>query len=168
MLRNPYIVGVERFEAPVFSSDQSFSRIEQTAHFCLLLWQHFQPELRTMRYTLNCDHVADSVIEFAQPPHYEELIAFDTRDAQQIDIEFISQQPAATRKDLQTHVAQRDEHFPAFLEVFIPLPARHPQAEIPYPRHASQDHLVIWCKPNLLPKVTALWERAAALLANQP
>ena len=166
MLRNPYIVGVERFEAPVFSSGQSVSRIEQAAHFCLLLWQQFQPELRTMRYTLNCDYAADAFKEFAQPPHYDELIAFDTGDAQQIDLEFISQQPAATRRDLQTPSAQRDEHFPAFLEVFIPLPRSQPQAEVPL-HDASTDHLVIWCRPNLLPKVTALWERAAVPLANQ-
>jgi len=167
VLRNPYIVGVERFETPVFSSSQSAYRIEQAAHFCLLLWQQFQPELRTMRYTLTCDHDADSVKEFAQPPHYDELIAFDMDDAQQIDIEFISQQPAATRRDLQTHLGQGDEHFPAFLEVFIPLPDSQSQPRTASPRDTSNERLVIWCRPNLLPKVTALWERAAAMLANQ-
>ncbi len=166
MLRNPYIVGVERFEAPVLSSGSSAARIEHVAHFCLLLWQHFQPELRAMRYTLTCDHTDDLVKEFAQLPQYDELTAFDTDDAQQIDLEFISQQPAATRRELQTSSGQRNEHFPAFLEVFIPLPDNRPQSGTSSARDASKDHLVIWCRPNLLPKVTALWERAASSPIN--
>ena len=169
MLRNPYIAGVERFEAPFFTSRQAnepFHPLEQAAHFCMLLWQQFQPELRTIRYTLTCDRLADTTIEFSQQPRYDELIDFDLRDAQQIDIEFISLHPSATGKDLPAHVAQKDEHFPAFLEVFIPLCHQQPQPRDLSPEDTSKGHLVIWCRPNLLPKVTSLWERAASLLVN--
>ncbi len=170
MLRNPYIAGVERFEAPFFTNNQPGEpahRIEQAAHFCLLLWQQFQPELRTMRYTLNCDHLADSTKEFAQLPRYDELIPLDTDDAQQIDIEFISQQPAPTGRDLHPRFAQSDDYFPAFLEVFIPL-RHHQPPESSSPDRPAQDRLVIWCRPGLLAKVTTLWEHAATLLVNQP
>jgi hypothetical protein len=169
VLRNPYIAGVERFEAP-FSIDRQTSepsqRLEQAAQFCLLLWEQFQSDLRAMRYTLNCDRQDDTTIEFAQQPPYAELIEFDLHDAQQIDIECISQQASATGKDLPAHSSPKDEHFPAFLEVFIPLSLQMPQPKTLSPEDASGGHLVIWCRPNLLPKVTSLWERAASLLAN--
>ena len=169
MLRNPYIAGVERFEAP-FSTHRQTSdpsqRLEQVAQFCLLLWEHFQAELRAMRYTLNCDHQDDTTFEFVQQPSYAQLIEIDLRDAQQIDIECISQQPSATGKDLPARSTSKDEHFPAFLEVFIPLSHQMPQPRMLSPEEASGGYLVIWCRPNLLPKVTSLWERAASLIAN--
>src|SRR5262245_41499371 len=122
------------------------------------MWQQFQPELRAIRYTLNRDLQADTTIEFSQQPRFDELTNVETNDFQQIDLEVLSQQPAATVKDLHPKFGQKEEHFPAFLEVFIPLQQNPPQ---------SEGHLVIWCRPNLLPKVTALWEHAAALLVNQ-
>jgi hypothetical protein len=171
VLRNPYIAGVERFEAPFSTSRQTSEPsqfLERAAHFCLLLWQQFQPDMRTMRYTLNRDYLADITIEYTQQPRFDELVHFEARDIQQIDIEFISQHPAATGRDLHPHFGQRDEHFPAFLEVFIPLRQSHPQPGTASPEYFAEGHLVIWCRPNLLPKITALWEYAATLLINQP
>jgi hypothetical protein len=171
VLRNPYIVGVERFEAPFSASAQAgevFHRKEQAARFCLLLWRQFQPELRTIRYTISGDDLADTTVEFAGQPRYDELITLDANDARQIDIEFISQQPTPTGKDLHPAFKGKDEHFPAFLEVFIPLSQNHPQSETPALEYFAEDHLVIWCRPNLLSKVTALWERAAVAPFNRP
>lgn len=169
MLQNPYIAGVERFEAPFFTSKQEgrLSPLEQAAHFCILLWQHFQPDLRTIRYTLNRDLLADITVEITQQPEYDDLINFEIRDAQQIDLECVSLQPAKTSRDFHTRFGQKEEHFPAFLEVFIPLHHHHPQTEAISSESLPADRLVIWCRPHLLPTVTALWEQAAALLANR-
>ncbi len=176
MLRNPYIAGVERFEVPfstIPQANEPSHPIEQAAQFCLLLWQQFQPELRLVRYTLNRDYQADTTREFTRQPRLDELLNFDLQDAQQIDIELISQQ-AAIGRNQPANFAQRDEYFPAFLEAFIPLRRNHPQPGTTSFEYGSEDvfepasasHLVIWCRPNLLPKVTTLWERAAALLVN--
>ncbi|HEU5370007.1 MAG TPA: hypothetical protein VFU69_16150 [Ktedonobacterales bacterium] len=174
MLRNPYIAGVERFEVPFSISPQANEpsrQIEQAAQFCLLLWQQFQPELRLARYTLNRDCQADTTREFTRQPRLDELLNFDLQDTQQIDIELISQQTSTGRNRLANFW---DEHFPAFLEVFIPLHHNHPQpgtTSFEYVSEyifepASEGLLIIWCRPDLLPIVTALWERAAALLVN--
>jgi hypothetical protein len=167
LLRNPYVAGVERFEASFSTSlqaDEPLNCQERAAHFCLLLWRQFQPELRTLRYTMNCDYLPDTIVEFAQQPRYDELVNVDASNAQQIDIECIGQQSVSTGGGF----GQRDEHFPAFLEVFIPL-RDHPIQSAAVPSndaHCSGDRLVIWCQPPLLPKVTTLWERAGALLLN--
>lgn len=172
MLRNPYIAGVERFEVPFsvsFQVNEPSHQIGQAAQFCLLLWQHFQPELRTVRYTLNRDYQADTTREFTRQPRFDELIDFDLQDAQQVDIELISQQTADSRNRVASF-AQGDEHFPAFLEAFIPLCRNQSQPGTTsfddVSEQVSESHLVIWCRPNLLTKVIALWESAAALLVN--
>jgi hypothetical protein len=169
VLRNPYVAGVERFEAPFFTNHQENgpAPLEQAAHFCILLWQQFQTELRAFRYTLNRDLLADITIEFTQQPSFEELINVETHQAQQIDLELISQRPASTSKDMYNRFGQMDEHFPAFLEVFIPLHHNDPQPGATPAQALPESRLVIWCRPNLLPKVTALWERAATLLVHQ-
>jgi hypothetical protein len=173
VLRNPYIAGVERFEVPFAASPQANEpshQVEQAAQFCLLLWQHFQPALRTMRYTLNRDYQADTTREFTQEPHRSELINFDIHNAQQIDIELTSQQPAATSKHLPIHFAQGGKSLPVFLEVFIPLYRAHAQSGTAsfesVPESVPESRLVIWCRPDLLPQVITLWQRAAALLVN--
>lgn len=169
MLRNPYIAGVERFEAPLSTNHQSGGPLplEQAAHFGILLWQQFQTELRAFRYTLNRDLLADITLEFTQQPSFDELINVETHEAQQIDLELISQRPTSTSKDMYHRFGPQEEHFPAFLEVFIPLHRSHPPAGAASPQSVSEDRLIIWCRPNVLPKVTALWERAATLLVNQ-
>jgi NACalpha-BTF3-like transcription factor len=173
VLCNPYIAGVERFEVPFSASPQAnepFHQLEHAAQFCLLLWQQFQPALRTMRYTLNRDYQADAAREFTQEPHRSELINFDIDNVQQIDIELISQQTAISSRNPPAHLSQRGEHYPAFLEVFIPLHRNHAQPETSssgyVSEYVSESRLVIWCRPDLLPNVIALWERAAALLVN--
>jgi hypothetical protein len=172
VLRNPYIAGVERFEVPFpasFQVNEPSHQIGQAAQFCLLLWQHFQPELRTVRYTLNHDYQADTTREFTRQPRLDELIDVDLHNAQQIDIELISQQAAISR-NLLASFPQRDEHFPAFLEAFIPLRRDQPQpGTTPFDsvsEQVSESHLVIWCRPDILTKVIALWECAAAFLVN--
>ncbi len=169
MLRNPYVVGVERFEAPLFTTNQESGQfpLEQAAHFCILLWQQFQTELRAFRYTLNRDLLADITLEFTKQPSFEELISVETLDAQQIDLELISQRPATTSKDMYNRFGPQDEHFPAFLEVFIPLHTSPAPSRAAASSPRGESRLVIWCRPHLLPKVTALWERAATLLVNQ-
>ncbi len=170
MLRNPHIAGVERFEAPFSINSLADGRVQRkalAAQFCLLLWQHFQSEVRTIRYTINSDHLEDTTVEFTQQPRYEDLLKVDTSQAQQIDIECIGQQPSPSRRDAPVSFGSKDDYFPAFLEVFIPLSHTHTQVEPPPPDHFIRDHLVIWCRPHLLPEITALWEQAVSLLINQ-
>lgn len=170
MLRNPYVAGVERFEAPLASGAQtagSSQRKEQAALFCLLLWEHYQGVLRAMRYSINFDHAGDRMLEFDQQPPYNALIEFDASDASQIDIECISQQPAQTPRDLFPHARQQEDHYPVLIEVFIPLcPDAPQQGELSLQAPAA-DHLVVWCRSSLLSEIIALWERASALLLNR-
>ena len=169
MLRDPYVAGVERFELqlPLWGNATSASHAqykEQAALFCLLLWEHFQTDVRALRYHISFEQSDDATFEFEQRPYHEELLNFDSSSASQIDIEFISQQPARPRKHPRAHSTSEDEHFPAFLEVFVPLwpqPGSFDGADTGLPR------LVIWCQPSLLSQVTDLWERSAVLLLKQ-
>jgi hypothetical protein len=167
MLRDPYVAGVERFELPLWSNvapaDPAQYK-EQAALFCVLLWEHFQTDVRSLRYHISFEQNDDATLEFEQRPYHEELLNFDSSSANQIDIEFISQQPARPRKHPRAHSTSEDEHFPAFLEVFIPL--------WPHPGNLSSfdtglPKLVIWCQPSLLSQVTGLWEQSSALLLKQ-
>lgn len=170
MLRNPYVAGVERFEVRLASSVhavESAHRQEQAAFFCLLLWEQFQDDLRAIRYTINFDHMDDSVREFNQSPPFAALIEFDTSEANQIDIECIGQQPARTSRDLLSQARQDEAHFPLLLEVFIPLHPNFPQQSELSLQPPIENHLVIWCRPHLLSVITALWERASTLLLNR-
>lgn len=169
MLRDPYVAGVERFELqlPLWGNTTSASHAqykEQAALFCLLLWERFQTDVRALRYHISFEQSDDATFEFEQRPYHEELLNFDSSSASQIDIEFISQQPARPRKHPRAHATSEDEHFPAFLEVFVPLwphPGSFDGADTGLPR------LVIWCQPSLLSQVTDLWERSAILLLKQ-
>lgn len=164
MIRDPYISGVERFEAPLAASpgEQDPHLLQkQAAHFCLLAWQAFASDLRLLRYSIGFDHQPDSQVEFAQMPQLEELKNLDTRQANQIDLEFISQQSASHSKHKPLHPAEED-YFPAFLEVFIPLIPPTPE---PPPAHSQRNKhsLVIWCRPASVQQVLGLWGRAADL-----
>ncbi len=164
MIRDPYISGVERFEAPLetFPQGQELHLLQQqVAHFCLLAWQAFASDLRLLRYSISFDHQPDNLVEFSQMPQLEELKNLDTRQASQIDLEFISQQPASQNKHKPSHPTQED-FFPAFLEVFIPLalPALAPS---PAQSHPSKHSLVIWCRPANVQHVLGLWGHAANL-----
>lgn len=169
MLRDPYVAGVERFELqlPLWGNATSASHAqykEQAALFCLLLWEHFQADVRALRYHISFEQSDDATFEFEQQPYPEELMSFDSSNASQIDIEFISQQPAQPHKRPRAYSTGADEHFPAFLEVFVPL--------LPHPDNfggfdTGLPKLVIWCQPSLLSQVTDLWERSAVLLLKQ-
>lgn len=169
MLRDPYVAGVERFELqlPLWGSATSASHAqykEQAALFCLLLWEHFQTDVRALRYHISFEQSDDATFEFEQQPYREELLNFDSSNANQIDIEFISQQPMRPRKHPRAHSTGADEHFPAFLEVFIPL---WPDSSGFTGFDTGLPRLVIWCQPSLLSQVTDLWERSAVLLLEQ-
>ncbi len=167
MLRDPYVAGVERFELLLTGSAQlpeSIQRKEHAALFCLLLWKQFQSNLRVLRYHLSFEQREDLSHEFSQQPRYEDLLDFDSSHANQIDIELISQQPAHSPKYPQHHSQGKDEHFPAFLEIFIPL-WPHLSVQIqPLEDVKMKSPVVIWCQPAVLPQVTSLWEQASTLL----
>ncbi len=170
MLRNPYITGVERFEVPLANNARPAEAPhpkEQAALFCLLLWEHFQSDLRAIRYTISFDHTSDTTLEFNQCPRYDDLIAFDTNGASQIDIECISQQAAPTPKDPPPHIRQKEDHYPLLFEVFIPLDALPAYPDRAVFQSPAARRLVVWSRPNLLPEITALWERASARSPNR-
>lgn len=164
MWRDPYVAGVERFELPLWRQASPVNQAqykEQAAFFCLLLWEQFQGDVRALRYHINFEQSDDATFEFEQPPYHEELIQFDIRNASQIDIEFISQQPARSHKHTHLHSIGKDEHFPAFLEVFVPL---RPHSSAFNGIDTGLPNLIIWCQPSLLSRVTDLWQQSSALL----
>jgi hypothetical protein len=170
VLRNPYITGVERFEVPLANGMHVAAapqRKEQAALFCLLLWEQFQRDLRAIRYIISFDHTSDTTLEFNQRPRYDDLVTFDTNGASQIDIECISQQAALTPKDLPPHIRQKEDHYPLLFEVFIPLDSHPVHQDTAVLQSPAARRLVVWSRPNLLPEITALWERASARLSNQ-
>ena len=166
MLRDPYVAGVERFELPLLRNMAPSGHVqykEQAALFCLLLWEQFQADVRALRYHINFEQSDDATFEFEQQPYHQELINFDSSHASQIDIEFISQQFTRPHKHSYLHSRGTDEHFPAFLEVFVPL--------VPYQADFNAfdtglPKLIIWCQPSVLSQVTDLWERSASLLTK--
>ena len=167
MLRDPYIAGVERFEFPLLRDvvPSSLAQYkEQTAFFCLLLWERFSTDVRALRYHISFEQSDDATFEFEQRPYHEELMNFDSSTANQIDIEFISHQPAQPHKRPHLPSSGVDEHFPAFLEVFVPLWPPHPENFSGF--DTGLPKLIIWCQPTLLSQVTDLWERSAALLVK--
>lgn len=164
MWRDPYVAGVERFEFPLWRQMSPINQAqykEQAALFCLLLWEQFQSDVRALRYHINFERSDDATFVFEQPPYHEELIQFDTHNASQIDIEFVSQQPAPLRKYTRLQSAGKDEHFPAFLEVFVPL---RPHSSECNDIDTGSPKLIIWCQPSLLSRVTDLWQQSSALL----
>ena len=164
MLRDPYVAGVERFELPLLRNAAPSNHAqnkEQAALFCLLLWEQFQHDARALRYHISFEQSDDATFEFEQQPYHEDLVNFDSSNASQVDIEFISHQPARSHKHPHLHATGTDEHFPAFLEVFVPL--------WPHPHECNGfgnglPKLIIWCQPSLLSQVTNLWERSSTLL----
>ncbi len=170
MWRDPYVAGVERFELPApagASPLNTLQRTEQAVLFCLLLWKYFQAELRMLRYHLNFECRADMTVEFYHMPHYEELINLDSSGASQIDMEFISQQPARIARHPALSWHGEDEYFPAFLEVFIPLWPEVSLQPTSTTGHTPQSQLIVWCKPALLSKVIELWEQASIIASGQ-
>jgi hypothetical protein len=164
VIRDPYISGVERFEAPtaVCSHEQSPQLLQkQIAHFCLLAWQAFASDLRLLRYSISSDHQPDNLVEFPQMPRLEELKSLDMHQANQIDLEFISKQPASQNTHNPLHPAAED-YFPAFLEVFIPLTLPPLEQSMAH-SHPNKHCLVIWCRPAIVKHVLDLWGRAADL-----
>jgi hypothetical protein len=164
VIRDPYISGVERFEAPIAAlpyRQKPHLLQRQTAHFCLLAWQAFASDLRRLRYSISYDHQPDNIVEFLRMPHLEELSSFDLGQASQIDLEFISQHPAAPNKQKPLYPTAED-YFPAFLEVFIPLAPPQPEQSTTHHQH-NKDCLVIWCRPAVVQQVLDLWGRAADL-----
>ncbi|HEY7125695.1 MAG TPA: hypothetical protein VH540_17195 [Ktedonobacterales bacterium] len=164
MIRDPYISGVERFEAPVdtFPPGQEPHLLQkQAAHFCILAWNEFASELRLLRYSVSFDQQPDTAVEWQHLPQIEELHNFDLHQANQIDLEFISQHAATQNKHKPMHPTEED-YFPAFLEIFIPLAPPSPKQAAGSIVH-SKRCLVIWCRPTMIKQVFDLWGRAAIL-----